>query len=296
VENWPPTYPGPLDSNVQVSAAGGFKVFNLKMLNTSYSAELSGTRVNHVLNDIGWPAGDRIVATGDSTIQAVTLSNVSALQHFGDVIDAENGLFFTNGAGQAVFVNRGARQLPPYTVVQATFGDGPGEMLYTDAAFEYSDTQLWNEVRFTAQGGVEQVADDFGSQTRYYPRTLSKQGLLMNTDADALAAAQWVLNRYSQPTLRVASLVLDGEADPPNLWPQLFGRELGDRVKVCKTPPGGGAPRIEAVSIVEHIEHKYDATGGLQTIWSCSPADLQLYWVLDSPTQSALDSTTVLSY
>lgn len=296
VETWPPSYPGPLDSNVEVKATDGFKVLNLKNLNASYAAQLSGARISAVLDAVGWPSADRQIAAGDTTVQAATLVNVSALQHLQDVIDAENGLLFMNGAGKVVFVNRGARVLAPYTVSQATFGDGVGELLYADIDFDYSDVQLWNEVRITRQGGTEQVVTDVASQTRYYPRTLTKGGLLMATDADALGAAQWILSRFKTPSLRVERVELDGEADPANLWPQLFGRELGDRVTVRKTPPGGGA-RMEQIGHIEHVETAWSANGGVWNhAWQLSPADLQLYWILDDATQSVLDTSTVPSF
>lgn len=295
-ETWPPTYPTELDSDVEVQAVDAFKVFNLKNLNTSYAQQLTSARVAAVLTDIGWPAGDRSIATGDSSVQAVTLVNESALQHLQDTIDVENGLLFMTGDGLAKFVNRGALILAPYTTSQGAFGDGGGtEMLFRDIEFDYSDVQLWNEVRFTRNGGSEQVASDSSSQTRYYPRTLSRSGLLMINDADALAAAQWVRDRFKAPALRVQRVVLDGEANPTTLYPQMFGREIGDRVTVRKTPPGGGA-RIEQIGRIEHVEHTWSVPEGWTTSWQLSPADLQLYWILEHATQGLLDSTTVLSY
>jgi hypothetical protein len=258
----------------------------------------SDARISAVLDVIGWPSADRSIAAGDSTIQQVALNNVSALQHFGDVADAENGLLFMTGDGKLKFVNRGALITSSvYTTSQGTFGDGGGsELLYVDVKFDYSDVQLWNDVRITREGGTMQVATDANSQARYYPRTLSKTGMLMASDNDALAAAQWLRDHYRTPALRVESLELDGEVDPANLWPQIFGRELGERVTVRKSPPGGGA-RIEQQGYLQRIEHRFVAEGGVWgTTWQLSPADLQLYWILQDPAQSILDSTTVLSY
>jgi hypothetical protein len=296
VENWPPTYPGPVDSNVEITAVDAFKVYNLNVISGTYPAEATGARIGRVLDAIGWPVADRALGVGDTTIQGATLQAVSALEHIQQCMDAENGLFFLTGAGVATFVDRGDRITPPYTVSQGTFGDGVGELLYTDIALDYSDVQLWNDVRYTRTGGVEQVAMDALSQTRYYTRSLVKTDLLMLTDAEALSAAQWARDRFRNPALRIQRVVFDGEADPPNLWPHLFGRELGDRVTVRKTPPGGGA-RIEQVGLIEHIDHAFTAAGGVWlTGWQLSPADKQLYWILEHAVQGILETTSVVSY
>jgi hypothetical protein len=296
VENWPPTYPGPVDSNVEISAVDAFKVFNLSVVSGTYPAEATGARLGRVLDAIGWPAADRALGVGDSTIQGATLTLMPALEHIQQCMDAENGLFFMTGNGIVKFVDRGDRISPPYTISQGTFGDGVGELLFVDIALDYSDVQLWNDVRYTRVGGVTQVATDTLSQTRYYTRTLVKDGLLMLTDAEALSAAQWARDRFRNPALRIERIVLDGEADPDNLWPQVFGRELGDRVTVHKTPPGGGA-RIDQVGLIEHIDHAFSAAGGVWlTGWQLSPADKQLYWILEHAVQGILESTSVLSY
>ena len=264
----------------------------------TFPVQDTGARITSVLNIVGWPAADRSIGVGDTNIQAGTLQGVSALEHIGACLDAENGLFFMTGDGVAKFVNRGARLLPPYTTSQATFGDDAtgGELLYTDIVLDYSDVQLWNDVRYTRNGGTVQVASDATSQARYYPRSLVKDSLLMSNDNEALAAAQWARDRFRNPALRIQRVLLDGEADPTNQWPQLFGRELGDRVTIRKTPPGGGA-RIEQVGHIEQIDHSYSAAGGVwSTAWQLSPADTQLYWVLEHAVQGILETTTVLSY
>lgn len=264
----------------------------------TFPTQDTGARITSVLNIVGWPAGDRSIGVGDTTIQGGTIQGTSALEHIGECLDSENGLFFMTGDGIAKFVNRGARLIPPYTTSQATFGDDSagGELLYVDIVLDYSDVQLWNDIRYTRQGGTVQVASDATSQARYYTRSLIKDSLLMSTDNEALAAAQWARDRFRNPALRIQRVLLDGEADPANIWPQAFGRDLGDRVTIRKTPPGGGV-RIEQVGHIEQIDHSFSAEGGVwSTAWQLSPADSQLYWILEHAVQGVLDTSTVLSY
>lgn len=299
VDGWTPLYPGPLDSNVPLACTDAFKVFALKNLNTTFGAEGSGTRIVNVLvNAIGWPVGDLDINAGNSVIQAVVaLIETPALQHIQDVTSSENGLFFINGAGVAVFRQRQARYFSPYSVSQATFGDGAGsELLYVDLALDYGDTQLWNEIRVQRLDGTTQVASDSASQAKYYPRTLSKTGLLLTTDNEALDAANWMLGQYKNPGLRIASITLNGEGDPTNLWPQLLGRELGDRITVRRRPPGGGS-MIEQQSFIEAMQVNWTAEGGFfNHEWTLSPADLANYWILGDSTYGSLGNTTRLGY
>lgn len=257
----------------------------------------SGARIGAVLDIVGWPAADRDIDTGVSSIQAVTLEDEFALQHLQDVTMAESGFLFVRGDGVLVFQDRQARLLSPYTVSQGLFGDGGGsELPYVDVVLEYSDVQLWNDVRVQREGGVLQVAQDAASQARYYARTLSRTGLLITTDNEAFDAANWLLNRYKDPILRVASITLKGEGDPTNLWPQMLGRELGDRVTVRRRPPGGGA-MIEQESFIEALAVQWSAAGGFwDASWTLSAADLASYWVLGDSTFGALGETTRLAY
>ena len=243
-----------------------FKVLNLARLNQSYAQEKSGTRVGHVLNDAGWttgqswvlgsavngvlnqttrvgPVGDREIQDGIVDVQAVTLKDVSALEHLQAVAEAEDGLLFIGKAGQVVFYDRVRQYLPPYNTPAVIFGDGEGELPFSDIELSYDDALLYNEVRVTREGGTEQVAQDAAKQQKYFRRTLSRSGLLLTTDASALGLAYTWLGRYKDPYVRASKLLFEAPL-PDDLWPALLKRELGDRIAVKFQPPGGGA-RVE---------------------------------------------------
>lgn len=313
IGSWPPIYNGPLDSDVELEAHDAFKVLGLKRLHTNFSEQLSGARVNDVLTVVGWgsgaawvlgtsalgstailgPVGDRSIDAGASPVQYSELVEVSALQHLQDVNATENGLLFVSKDGTVVFRSRHAAVVAPYSVNQATFGEQ--ELPYVDVEIEYSDNNLWNEVYVDREGGTTQIATDGPSIGKYFPRTLTRDNTLTTTDSEAMSAAKWLLARYKDPKLRVRSMLLDGEASPNSLWPQILGREIGDRVTVRKRPPGGGS-MIEQVSTIESIELSWTAQGGWWDCrWSLSPADTTVtsYWQLNV---SALGTSTVLVY
>lgn len=289
---WPPEYPGQKDAVVRVKAVDGFHVLALKKLTGSYAEELSSVRVTNILDDAGWPAADRAISTGQSTMQASTLTRARALQHLQDVAWSENGRLFVDAAGLLTFQDRHAPIKSPYDTSQGTFGDDPGELPYSDIALSFDDSEIWNDVVVARTGGTAQTASDATSGTRYLERTLAKSDLLINSDNEALAAAEYLLSRYKDPYLRIPEIELKGHSDD-TLWPHVLGREIGDRITVNRRPDAGAA--ISQESIIERIEHDISQTAWI-TRWRLSPADTQAYWILDSLTNSVLNSTTRLAY
>jgi hypothetical protein len=313
VESWGQHWNTWQDAIVPVTAADAFKVLNLAQLNTSFPVETSDQRVNDVLNTINWtvggaawimgtsilgtttilgPTGDRVVSPGSSTIQASVLADTSALQHLQDVTDTEMGLLFTDRVGAVTFYGRGHAT---NTTSAGTFGEAAGEMPYVDIQLAYDDTQIWNDARVTPQGGTQQTGTDLASQAQYYVRTLSKTSTLHNSDAEALGLAQALVVRFAQPSLQIISMTLDGEANPSVIYPEMLGRDLGERVTVRRRPVWGGM--IEQISDIQGISIDYAAEGGVWSVtWRLTPADTSTYWVLGDPVKSKLATTTTLFF
>lgn len=102
-----------LDNNVRgaVAAVGG--------------GEDSGARVNRILDSASWPAEDRVISTGDTTLQATTLEG-DAWTELLLVQDTEIGEVYVDASGRVVFRNRHATMEDPRSaLVNATFGDQP---------------------------------------------------------------------------------------------------------------------------------------------------------------------------
>lgn len=304
VERWPITWSGPDYSRVTVTASDGFLPLQQAALVVSRSAEMSGTRVGAVLDAVGWPTADRVIDTGASTIQASTFvatDNQTALQHIQAVVMAENGLFFIDGQGRAVFQDRHRRLTTPYTTSNITFTDSnttdATHLAYRDLAPSFDADHLYNEVNVTRTGGTTQTAFDATSQTRYYRRTLNLTPLI-TTDVEALSAAQWLLYRYKDAQLRFDSVTLDGFTDD-NLWPQLLGREISDRITVVRTPATHPVTAVQTITkdvFIEAVTHSITPAVIWTTSYQLSPVDSQQFWVLGDAIASLLGQTTVLSY
>ncbi len=301
IESWPQRWRGgPNDALVEVQAVDAFKAFNLRKIYIAVPEELSGARVTRVLDHIGWPAGDREIDAGQSLVQAETMDE-AVLYQLQTVADAENGLLFVDGAGRVVFRNRHARVLAA-TEDAPEFGDSdtPGELPYHDLTLSYDDAQLWNHVIVQrANSSNSAVVEDTDSQDRYFKRTLERRDVIITTDAECEAAAGYLLGRYKDPSLRIEKItILPGFDDA--LWPVVLGTELGDRVIVRRTPPGGG-DAIEQPSFVEGISH--DVTPrNWRTSWRLTAADRETFWILAGADDdeyapfSRLEQTTRLAY
>jgi len=314
VESWLQTYSGWADANVPLTASDGFKVLNLAQLNTTFNQERSNIRIGNVLTTIGWtvggaqwtlgdpvlgilgsttvlgPTGDRSLGVGLMQIQTSILSKTSALAHMQDVTTTENGVLFMNKTGQVQFIGRAASPSPSL----ATFGEQ--ELLYTGLTFQFDDNLIFNDVRMTRLGGVEQVASDAPSQVNYFMRTISFSNTLHVIDNNAQSMASYLLNRYKQPFLEVVGMQLDGTADPSNLWPQILGREIGDVITVRRRPPGGGQP-IEQVSAIQGISMAYSAQNNdWLAAWWLNATDQTRYWILGDPVMGLLGTTSQLFY
>lgn len=298
IDAWDIAWEDPNWSTATVTATDAFKVLasiDRVAVATVGAGEDTGARVGRVLDSASWPAADRSVDTGDSTLQATDLSG-SVLDELLLDADSELGELYVDGGGRIVFRNRTALlDTTRSNTSQATFGDGGGsELPYVDLDLANDDSTFYNTVRITRVGGSAQTATDSASQALYYARTFTNDTIILQTDADALHYAQWLLAISKDPELRFASVTLIPQADPANLWPQALGRELGDRITVKRRPPGGGSVTTKD-EFVRGIDHEFDP-GGWRTTWTLQSADKYgSFLTLDNSVLGVLD-TNKLAY
>lgn len=299
VDMWDVQWDDPSDSLCTLTATDAFKVLagiDRTAVTPLGGGEDTGARINRVLDSAGWPAADRSIATGDSTLQETDLSG-DALAELRLDADSEIGELYMDGAGRVVFRNRRALlEDTRSTVSQGSFGDLVGEIPYRDLSIATDDATFYNEVTVTRAGGAEQTAVDTASQALFYRKTY-RPGTdpILQTDADALAYAQWLLHVSADPELRFVSATLDPRYQPTDLYPQVLGREIGDRVTITRRPPGGGDPIVRD-QFIRGISHSF---AGLDwtTTWTFQDADRYgSFLVLDHATLGKLTSGNALAF
>jgi hypothetical protein len=269
------------------------------------AGELSGARVNRILAAAGWyasPQGLTDIDAGQSTVQATTFGG-TALSLLQLTADSEIADLYVRGDGAVVFRDRNA----PFadtrsSVVQAVFGDTAGtvhpagtELAYVDITRPDDDTTLANDVQATIDGGsnIQHVQDAASVARLIFPRSYERSDLILRTDADALGWAGYVLALSKNDESRFDSLVLQADGWPDDLFPQVLGREIGDRIQVWRDPPGMAA--FSRDCFIRSITHTI-TVDGWTTEWGLQGAGRYTFLVLDDPVLGQLDNSNSLSF
>lgn len=294
-DEWAVDYNFPAISTTKLTGTDGTKVVSNydSVAGAAVGAgETTGARINRILDNAGWPASLRSIATGKTTVQSTDLSS-NAWTEILLTADTEIGEVYFDPANRLVFRNRHAILTETRSATsQATFGDQTGELGFDEIGVANDDTQVRNIVRISRVGGTVQVKQDTDSQAKYQRKTWGRSDLIMQTDVEAADYAAYVLSLSKTAELRFTSLRINPVDDPNNLWPHVLGRELGDRITVKLTPPGGGA-RIVRDVFIRGIRHDIGAASWLTT-WSLQDATTQFsFLVLDHATLGKLDANAL---
>jgi hypothetical protein len=265
-DDWLPSYQGNSWTYTTLPATDATVLFagSDRLAVTPVGAgEDSGARISRILDVYGWSATDRVIAVGDTTLQATDLSG-NMLTEMLLVQDTEQGELYVDAQNRVVFRNRRAiLEDVRSNTSQATFGDGgyaaTGEIPYADAKPSTPGDTLVNSISASRVGGVEQVVTDALSVARYQAKTHTRDDLLMQTDDGALQWANWIKYQFATPAQRFASLEFntprpDFEAA---YWPAMLGRDFGDRITVNRRPAGGGSTIVRDC-FVRGVTHDSD--------------------------------------
>lgn len=275
VQSWDYDWqPGTGVSQVTIQAVDAFRLFSLAGITTVTGAaagDAPGTRIGQILNQINWPTTYRQIDSGGVTVQADPGTERDALSAIQEMEDAELGAFFIDGSGQATFLSRVTLATLAATALSsvAQFRDTVGTWArYETIDVSYDDNDLANNVVVTRQGGTPQTATNTASVTEYYRRTLARDGLLLQTDAQALAQANSILNYRSTIQQLVQSISVNIARDS-NTATTSLGLDLADPIYVVRTPISG--PAITFRSTVSSISHDISPNSWRITIGTANP-------------------------
>jgi hypothetical protein len=125
---------------------------------------------------------------------------------------------------------------------------------YTNIGVIYGTENLTNRVTVTRLGGTPQTADSTRSQAAYGIAATSKDGLLLITDAEALALASYLTGIYKDPELRINEVTVALEDKNDVQVDRLTAIEIGDVVQVVFTPRGFGT-QVDQFAVVVSIKN-----------------------------------------
>jgi hypothetical protein len=218
-----------------------------------YAEQRSDIRIGAVLDSITSHA-PRSLRTGARNVLPVYQNGQSPLEEIRGAKSAEavDAVCFTAKDGTLTFLDTAHRSVSPWNTVQATFDDEgtAGTLPYTDIDVDYSESFLMNEWNVTRDGGLLQTARDTTSIAKYFKRSQSLNGMPMVSDANALTVAQALLAKYKEPLQRILNLTLDTSI--PDVTEAVMRLDIGSRIRIFRTPPGGGA-RIDQTLWIQKI-------------------------------------------
>lgn len=280
-------------STVTLKCTDGFKLLAGSGITTvtGSGVQLSGARVNAILDEIDWPISLREIDAGDSILQADPGTDRDALQALFNVEQSEFGGIFLDGNGKVNFVGRNALIATPAFPVYE-FSDQGVDISYTNAVVALDDTTLINDVSITREGGTTQNAFDQDSINKFFLHSGTRSGILVQTDAEALDQAEGILATRKDPEIRIDSIQLNLYDDAnPNKPLAGVDIDLLDGVTVTKTTPGSSS--VVQSSLVNAIHHDITKSSWMTTLYTTEP--LLAGFVLDSDVSGILGED-VLSY
>lgn len=290
VDDWDLAYDVSGQSDAYAKCVDGFAVLSKQAL-TAFTAtsQPSGSRIGTVLSrsEVAWPESSRAIDTGQQTLQAdVVAQDTNVLQYLQLVEASEPGSFFISAAGSATFKDRNTAM----TVGTVTLADDGSGIPYVEATVRYGTELLYNRINLTRAGGSVQVASNAASQAQYGINTYEDQGLLIDTDANTLSLASYLLAQYQQAELRFDEITVELSALTAAQQAQVLARDLTNVVTVKFTPNRTGS-QISQYCEILGITHQISPASHRVTFKLGSTFGVA--FVLDSSTYGILDTSTL---
>ena len=217
-----------LAQNAQISTVTG-----------ATAGDLSGTRINQILDQIDWPATARLIDSGLTTLQNDPGSARTSLGAMQTVTQSEYGVFFVNANGEFVFKDRNTA-VSSIGNTPTVFEDAGAGIRYANAQWKLNDDLIFNSATVSRTGGSPMTASNAASISKYFIHSYNLQDLLMQTDAVALDYARAYVASRQETAIRCDALELD--LYTPNYDIGIvaaLGLEFFDPITVSTTQPGG---------------------------------------------------------
>jgi hypothetical protein len=250
VEDWNIDYQIDGQSEAFAACVDGFILFGGQQLAAhTATSQTSGQRIGAILDrpEVDWPSSLRDIDTGAQTFQAdVIEQGRETLEYLQLVETSEPGLLYMSKDNKVTFRDRNTAAAPG-TIV---FSDAGTAIPYTNITTTYGTELLYNRATIARIGGTPQTSENTLSKSEYGVVSLELNGLLIDTDANALALSQYLVNKYAEPDLRFDTVSVElaglGTADQA----AVLGLELTDIIRLEYQPAGIGPSVVKDVQIL----------------------------------------------
>ncbi len=293
-------------STVVLQCVDGFRLLNNVATGESpvpgcTAGQLSGTRVNALLDFAGFPESMRSTFPGQSTMQADPGGARSILAAIQTVEQSEFGAFFMQRSGKTLFFDRDEvikRADAPIRVYTDT--GAPGLFPYQFIDFAFDDQLILNDVTVTkyGPGSVPQNVTDPASIERFFTKSGQRTDILVQTDQEANDQARTLLAARKNADLRIDSITVNNYAEISELNQIInLSSDIYNLIFVEKQMPGGS--NVSKELFIQGVQHDVTPTTWTTKLLTAEP--LIQGFILDSELQGILgdtvpQNTNTLSY
>jgi hypothetical protein len=224
-----------------VQAVDGFRLFANAQITSVASAtagQTTGTRIDKILDAIGWPSSMRDVDAGQTSVQADPGTLRTSLGAMHTIESTEYGALYMDALGNLVFQDRDLTSSSVAGTPVVFNDDGTG-ISYNNAVWKLDDSLVFNKASITRTGGTAQIALNQDSIDKYFLHSYQEQNLLMETDAEALDNALAYVASRQETSIRCDAVTLDLYTDNYNAGiVAALDLDFFDPVTVTTTQPG----------------------------------------------------------
>jgi hypothetical protein len=167
----------------------------------------TGTRTTKILDQVLWPTNMRQIDTGNTTCVADPATARTSLDALFNAAFSEQGAFYINQEGTAVFKNR-TNTITSASATPIEFNQ-TGGIPYKNLVFAFDDKLIINSAGMTRVGGTQQVSENAASIAKYFPHQLNQENLVAQTDTDTLNIARIYVATRQETTIRIDSMLID---------------------------------------------------------------------------------------
>lgn len=277
-----------------INAVDAFRLAQMAQISTVTGAtagDLSGTRVNQLLDEISWPASMRDIDAGLTTMQNDPGTARTSLAAMQTIELSEYGALYISPSGSFVFQDRSVTA-GSVSGTATDFNENGLGIAYSNALWVLNDVLVYNSAQVTRTGGTTQNATDQDSIDLYFVHSYNQQNLLMETDAVALDYARAYIASRAATSIRCDSITL-------NLYTENYAAgvtaalslDYFDPVSITTTQPG--ASSLYKTLQVFGVGHAITPNSWKTTFTTLEP--IIDAFILDDALYGILD-TSVLSY
>lgn len=276
-----------------IQAVDAFKLFQNAQLSTvtgAVASETSGSRINKILNTIGWPSGMRDIDTGLTNMMSDPATARTGLAALQTVETSEYGALYISADGNCIFQDRNVTAGTVDDTATVFADDGSG-IAYSNAVWRLDDTLVFNQANVSRVGGAVQSASNAASIEKYFAHTYNAQNLLMETDTDALNFARAYVASRAETSIRCDAITLDLYTDNYDTG-IVAGLSLDYFNPVTITTTQSGSSTLTKTLQVFGVSHDIKMNSWKTTLTTLEP-------ILDSfiiGTNYGILGTNVLSY